>query len=79
MEFNQILKEVNNPRLRASIQQLSNTPQGRQLVQKLQGVDQAQINKFVKSINSNSIPTEAIIKQIENNPNIIRQINNMLK
>jgi hypothetical protein len=78
MDINSLLAGVDSPKLRASLAQLLNGPQGRELQQKLKNVDKTQLRDYVNTINTNQISTQAVLNQIQNNPNLVKQLNQLL-
>lgn len=79
MDINQILKEINNPRLKSALSKASQSKEGNELIKSLKSADKTQIMGLLKNINADKVPTEDIIKQLENNPDIINKVNSILK
>ena len=78
MDINQLMNEINNPRLKNALQNATKNEEGQQLMKSLKSADKAQLIGLMNKINTNKVPTEEIIRQLETNPDIIKKINNML-
>ena len=78
MNINDMLSSIDNDKLRASMEKLMSDPKSNEIVEKLKSIDKDKLQSFVSSINGSAISTEAVLHQIKNNPNIIKQISNML-
>ena len=78
MNINEMINNIDSAKLRQSMENLMNDPHSKELVEKLKNVDKNQLQSYISSINSGKISTEAILRQIQNNPNIIKQLNDVL-
>ena len=78
MNINDMLSNIDNAKLRQSMERLMSDPKSKELVEKLKTVDKSKLQSYISSINSSAISTEAVLHQIKNNPNIVKQLSNLL-
>lgn len=78
MNFDELVGQLNDPRLKKSIRNLADSPKGRELLKKLDKVDKSKLEQYVNSINKNSISSEMLLKQINNNPQLLDKLNSLL-
>ncbi len=79
MNIDEMLSKLNDPRLKKAIGDLKNSPKGQQLIKSLDSADKAKLEGYIKNINSSSISSEILLKQIKSNPQIIDKLNSLLK
>lgn len=78
MNINDFSGGINDPRLRDAIQKIGNSPEGQRFLNSITQQDKENLLRKFKTMNANGITSEMLIKQL-NNPNIINQLNNIIK
>ena len=79
MDINQVINEINNPRLKEALKNATNSKDGQELMKSLKSSDKTQLMGLLNKINADKVPTNDIIRQLENNPDIIKKLNSVLK
>ena len=79
MDINQIINEINNPRMKEALKNATKNKEGQELMKSLKSADKTQLMGLLKRINTDKVPTGDIISQLENNPDIIKKLNSILQ
>ena len=78
MNIDEMISKLNDPRLKKAINELSQSPKGKEVLKKLDKLDKSKLEGYVKSINSSNISTEILLKQIQSNPGLLDKLNQLL-
>ena len=78
MNFDELVGQLNDPRLKKSVRSLADSRKGKELLKKLDKIDKRKLEQYVKSINGNSISSEMLLRQINNNPQLLDKLNSLL-
>lgn len=78
MDVNEFVKGLNDPRLKESIRRLGNTPEGQKILSSITPQDKQNLLRQLGSLNASGITNDMLIRQINNNPNILNQLNNII-
>ncbi len=78
MNIDEMISKLNDPRLKKAINDLSQSPKGKEVLKKLDKLDKSKLEGYVKSINSSNISTEILLKQIQSNPGLLDKLNQLL-
>jgi hypothetical protein len=78
MDPKDLISQLNDPRLRNKIQSLANTPQGRDILNKLQSTDKNALLQQIQSLNNSRISSEMLLRKINSNPDLLNQISDFL-
>lgn len=78
MDINEFVKGLNDPRLKESIRKLGSTPEGQKILGSITPQDRQNLLKQLGNLNASGITNEMLIRQINNNPNILNQLNNII-
>lgn len=78
MNINEFANSVNDPRLKNAIRRIGNSPEGQNLLKNLTDKDKQNLLNQIGKINTSGITAELLLRQLNNNPNIINQLQNML-
>ena len=79
MNINDFANNVNDPRLKDAIRKIGNSPDGQKFLNSITQQDKENLLRQLKGVSANGITAEMLIKQLNNNPNIINQLNNIIK
>lgn len=78
MDINEFVKGLNDPRLKESIRKLGSTTEGQKILGSITPQDRQNLLKQLGNLNASGITNEMLIRQINNNPNILNQLNNII-
>lgn len=78
MDINEFAKGLNDPRIKEAVMRLGNSPKGREFLNGLTQADKNELIRKIGKLNSNGITSEMLLRQLNNNPNILNQLNSML-
>lgn len=78
MNINEFVNSVNDPRLKNAVRKIGNSPEGQNLLKNLTDKDRQNLLNQIGKINASGITADLLLRQLNNNPNIINQLQNML-
>lgn len=78
MDINEFVRGVNDPRLKEAVKRLGNTPEGKKILQNITPQDKQRLLNQLGSLSSSGITTEILLRQLNNNPDILSQISKIL-
>lgn len=78
MNINDFANSVNDPRLKDAIKKIGNSPDGQRFLNSITQQDKENLLRQLKGVSTNGITAEILLKQL-NNPNIINQLNKIIK
>ena len=78
MNINEFVNSVNDPRLKNAIRRIGNSPEGQNLLKNLSEKDKQRLINQIGKLNTNGITADLLLRQLNNNPNIINRLSNML-
>lgn len=78
MDINEFVKGINDPRLKDAIGRLGNTPEGQKILNGLSPADKQNLMNKLGGLNANGITADMLLHQINNNPDILNKIGNIL-
>jgi len=60
------------------LESMVNTPAGQQLMKKLKGFDKNELKRRISAMDKGDLPREELIRQLTNDPELIKKLNNFL-
>ena len=79
MTINDFANNVNDPRLKDAIKKIGNSPDGQRFLNSITQQDKENLLRQLKSVSANGITAEILLKQLNSNPDIINQLNKIIK
>lgn len=78
MDINEFARGFNDPKLKEAVMRLGNSPDGQKLLKNLTPTDKQNLLNQIGKLNSQGVSTDMILRQINNNPNILNQLNSLI-
>lgn len=78
MDINEFVRGINDPRLINAIKRLGSTPDGQRLLNGITEQDRQRLLRQLGSLNAGGITTDALLRQINSNPNILNKLSSFL-
>lgn len=79
MNINDFANSVNDPRLKNAIQKIGNSPDGQKFLSSITQQDKENLLRQLKGVSANGITAEVLLRQLNSNPDIIKQLNKIIK
>lgn len=79
MNINDFANSVNDPRLKNAIQKIGNSPDGQKFLSSITQQDKENLLRQLKGVSANGITAELLLRQLNSNPDIIKQLNKIIK
>lgn len=78
MDINEFARGFNDPKLKEAVMKLGKSPDGQKLLKNLTPADKQNLLNQIGKLNAQGVSTDMLLKQINNNPNILNQLNSLI-
>ncbi len=77
MDINELVRGLNDPKLKDAVSKLGNSPEGQKILRGMTQADKQNLMNQLGKMNAKGISNEMLLKQL-NNPNVLKQLNSFI-